>query len=147
MYGGILTKGMRKAKHRFPLGGPHPVLLAVFLASGVLDHIAPRLSRSFAEFTFSSRRPKPTPGPSYIVSQMLSRKTAGYISFVALIHVASGEIGVYALVWAIVASSATVLLVALYFQSRIHDWRDKPAAAALGVRLIPTTVREGVLFF
>ena len=80
-------------------------------------------------------KPKLPPGPSYIISQILSWKTAGYVLSVALIHSAAGAVGAYAPVWAIVASSVVALPGALYLQSELRYWKDQRTAAALGARL------------
>ena len=94
---------------------------------------SPPVSSSMA----NTPKRKLPPGPSYIVSQILNWKTAGYISSVALIHVASGAVDIYIPVWAIVASSVIALPAALYLQSGLREWRDKRTAAALGARLAP----------
>lgn len=77
------------------------------------------------------------PGPSYLVSQLLSWKTAGYALSVALIHVYANKIGVYAPVWTIVSSSIVALPVVLYVQSEFRYRRDERTAATLGARLAP----------
>jgi len=77
------------------------------------------------------------PGPSYIISRILSWQTAGYFSFVALIHVGVEAAGGYAPVWAIVASSVIALPAILYVQNELRYWRDKRTAAALGACLAP----------
>lgn len=77
------------------------------------------------------------PGLSFIVGQMLSWKTAGCITSVALIHLGADAVGVYVPVWAVVASSIIALPVVLYIQSELRYWRDKQAAVALGARLAP----------
>jgi hypothetical protein len=77
------------------------------------------------------------PGPSLIVSQILSWKTVGYVTSVALVHFGADAVGAHAPVWAIVASSAVALPVALYIQSELRYWRDQRAALALGARLAP----------
>ena len=77
------------------------------------------------------------PGPSFIISQILSWKTPGYISFVTLLRVGAGAVGVHVPVWAIVASSAVALPAVLRVQSELRDWWSKRAAAALGARLAP----------
>lgn len=77
------------------------------------------------------------PGPSYIVSQLLSWKIAGYVLSVTLIHLWAEAVGVSAPVWAIVAFSAITLPVVLCVQSKHQYWRNERAAAALGARLAP----------
>ena len=77
------------------------------------------------------------PGPSFIVSQILSWKTAGYVTSVALIHTGADAVGAHAPAWAIVASSVITLPVVLYIQSKLRYWRDKRTALALGARLAP----------
>jgi len=77
------------------------------------------------------------PGPSYIVSQILSWQTAGYVSSVALIHVGAEALGGHLPVWAIVTSSVIALPAILYVQSELRYWRLKRTAAALGARLAP----------
>ena len=76
-------------------------------------------------------------GPSFIISQILSWKTAGYISFVTLLHVGAGAVGVHIPVWAIVASSAVALPAVLHVQSELRYWWNKRTAVALGARLAP----------
>lgn len=83
------------------------------------------------------RKPQLPPGPSYIINQILSWKTAGYVSSVALVHAAADALGVYAPVWAIVASSVVALPAVLHVQSELRYWRDVRAATALGARLAP----------
>ena len=85
----------------------------------------------------STLKPKLPPGPSYIVSQLLSWKAAGYISSVAFIRFGTNLIGVHAPMWAIVASSVIALPAVLYIQSELRYWKDKRTAAALGARLAP----------
>ena len=90
-------------------------------------------------------RPKLPPGPSYIVSKLLSWKTTGYVLSVALIHVGADTMGVYAPVWAIIASSAIALPAVLYIQSELQYKRDERAAATLGARLAPKVSGERFL--
>lgn len=85
----------------------------------------------------STPKPKLPPGPSYIVSLILSWKAASYVSSIVLTHVAANAIGIYAPVWAIVASSIIALPAILYAQSELYYWRDKRTAAALGAQLAP----------
>ena len=75
------------------------------------------------------------PGPSYIVNQLLSWRVAGYVLFVASVRTGADAAGIYAPVWAIIASSIIALPVILYVQSRLRYWRDGRTAAALGARL------------
>ena len=82
------------------------------------------------------------PGPSYIVCQILSRKTASYVVSVALIHIVAHAVGIYAPVWAIVVSSVIALPAVLYAQSELRYWRDKRTATALGARLAPKVAGE-----
>lgn len=77
------------------------------------------------------------PGPSFFVGQILSWKTAGYITSVALIRVGADAAAVYAPTWAIIASSVVALPVVLYIQSKLQYWKDKRTALALGARLAP----------
>ena len=77
------------------------------------------------------------PGPSYIVSQLLSWRAVGYVLFVASVRSGANAVGVYTPVWAIIASSAIAIPAALYVQSGLRYWRDKRTAAALGARLAP----------
>ena len=82
-------------------------------------------------------RPRLPPGPSYIVSQLLSWETAGYALSVVFIRICANAVGVHAPVWAIVASSIVALPVVLYIQSELQYRRDKRTAEALGARLAP----------
>jgi hypothetical protein len=85
----------------------------------------------------STSEPRLPPGPSYIVSQLLSWKIGGYVLSVALIRIWAEAVGVYAPVWAIVASLVITLPVVLWVQSKHRYWRDERTAAALGARLAP----------
>lgn len=82
-------------------------------------------------------RPKLPPGPSYIIDQILSWKTAAYSSSIVLIRIAADAAGVYVPVWAIVTSTVVVLPAALYIQSKLRYWRDRRTAESLGARLAP----------
>ena len=82
------------------------------------------------------------PGPSFLVRQILSWKTAGYITSVALIHLGADTVGARAPVWAIVASSIIVLPAMLYIQSELRYWRGKRAALSLSARLAPKVLGE-----
>ena len=77
------------------------------------------------------------PGPFYLVNQFLSWRAAGYVLFVASVRAGADAVGVYAPLWATIASSTIVLPAALYVQSRLRYWRDERTAAALGARLAP----------
>ena len=83
----------------------------------------------------NTTRPKLPPGPSYIVNQILSWKTAACASSIALIRVAADVAGVYVPVWAIITSSAVALPVVLFIQSELRYWRDRRTAETLGARL------------
>ena len=93
----------------------------------------------------NTTRPKLPPGPSYIIDQIFSWKTAVYASFVVLIRIAANAAGVYVPVWAIVMSSVAALPAALYIQSEIRYWRDRRTAESLGARLA-TKVTGSQLF-
>jgi hypothetical protein len=82
-------------------------------------------------------KPKLPPGPSYIICQILSRNTAIYALFVALIHVTADLAGIYAPAWAIVVFSIIALPAVFYTQSELRYWSDKRTATALGARLAP----------
>lgn len=82
------------------------------------------------------------PGPSFIVHQLLSWKTAGCVASVALIHTGVNAAGVHAPSWAIFAFSAITLPVVLYVQSELRYWRDKRTALALGATLAPKVSGE-----
>jgi len=90
-------------------------------------------------------KPKLPPGPSYIVSQVFSRKTASYVLFVTLVHLAVNAVGIYTSAWAIVAASVIALPAILYAQTEICYWRDKRTAAALGARLAPKVAGKRLL--
>lgn len=77
------------------------------------------------------------PGPSFIVSQVLSWKTAGYVASITLIRVGADGVGVHIPVWAIITSSVIALPALLYVQSELSYWRDKRTAVALGAALAP----------
>jgi len=87
--------------------------------------------------TMNIPKPKLPPGPSYVVSQFFSGKTASYVLFVALVHLAVDAAGIYVPVWATVAVSVAALPAILYAQSELSYWRDKRTAVALGARLAP----------
>ena len=80
-------------------------------------------------------RRKLPPGPSYIINQILSWKTAAYASSVVLVRFAADAAGVYVPVWAIITSSVAALPLGLYIQSKICYWRDQRTAESLGARL------------
>lgn len=100
-------------------------------------HTPLTLSPSIIMSNTPAGRYKLPPGPSFIASQVLSWKTAGYITSVALIRVGADAIGVYAPVWAIIASSVVALPAALYIKSELQYWRNERTALALGARLAP----------
>ena len=85
----------------------------------------------------NTSKPKLPPGPSYIVCQIFSTKTASCVLFVALIHAAADAVGIYAPVWAIIVASVIALPAVLYAQSELRYWRVKRTATALGARLAP----------
>lgn len=85
------------------------------------------------------------PGPSFIVSQILTWKTASYITLVTFIHFATDAVGVCVPVWTIVASSVIALPAMLYIQSELRYWGDKRAAGALGATLAPKVTGEKLL--
>ena len=82
------------------------------------------------------------PGPSYIVDQIFSWKTASYLSSVVLTCFGTNAVGIYAPVWAIVASSVIALPAIFYLQGELRYWKDKRTAAALGARLAPKVPRK-----
>lgn len=82
------------------------------------------------------------PGPSFIVSQILTWRTVSYIAFVAFTHFAADVVGVCVPVWTIVASSAIALPAMLYIQSELRYWGDRRAAGALGATLAPKVTGE-----
>lgn len=90
-------------------------------------------------------KPKLPPGPSYIVSQAFSGKTASYVLSVALVYLAVDAVGIYVPVWAIVAASVITLPAILYAQSELSYWRDKRTAVALGARLAPKVAGKKLL--
>ena len=93
--------------------------------------------RSASSTAMNALELKLPPGPSYVASQLLSWRAVGYVLLVASVRSGADAVGVYAPVWAIIASSAIAIPAALYIQSGLRYWRDGRTAAALGARLAP----------
>ena len=81
--------------------------------------------------------PKFPPGPSLILSRLLSWDVVGYSGFVYLLRVGTKRMSVKVPMWAIISSSIVALPALFLAKSQFDYWRNERKARALGGRLVP----------
>lgn len=78
------------------------------------------------------------PGPSFILSQVLSWKFASFTASVYFICIGNEVLDIKVPVWVVISSSILAFPCILVARAQHRYWRDGKKAASLGARLAPT---------